>query len=426
MIETQVFPKRLCDTEVRVGGIAAGLLYVQARQINFKAPQELPVEGTTEVRVTYKGQSGPVVRMNLARTRNTESAQRLAETIWSGLQRVKWETAYRQPARGSTSACSGVPAHPDLRGGLYGHAYYCSQRMAEVSAESLYYPAGGSRPAVLLRRADFRLAIAYPEMSKEVEQLLTQRLVRAYGPGTVPENLYEIGASRPNPGLSWRAGEITIFLHRNRNFVAPAGVREGVQLIAVRNEVLRERELKREIDKAFGSTSRLAYAMIASDLKKDLGTWYLTPGSRPAPEADRAKGERETRAVLLALLGQPAWDFRDTPLLVRKAILDVAVGLPPGVTPGDHLRASQWSRAQNIKLVLPPVPVGQALCSLPLPSPAQPRPAGGRRMLLAFPSWKGVLVLGFRGSQGRSPRRVQESLLPPIHPRIPPTDPPSR
>ena len=114
---------------------------------------------------------------------------------------------------------------------------------------------------------------------------------------------------------------------------------------------------------------------------------------------------------------------RDTPLLVRKAILDVAVGLPPGVTPGDHLRASQWSRAQNIKLVLPPVPVGQALCSLPLPSPAQPRPAGGRRMLLAFPSWKGVLVLGFRGSQGRSPRRVQESLLPPIHPRIPPTSP---
>ena len=115
------------------------------------------------------------------------------------------------------------------------------------------------------------------------------------------------------------------------------------------------------------------------------------------------------------------WDFKDTPLLVRKAILDVAVGLPPGVTPGDHVRASQWSRAQNIKLVLPPVPVGQANCSHPLPSPAQPRPAGGRRMLLAFPSWKGVLVLGFRGSQRRSSRRVQESLLPPIHPRIPPT-----
>lgn len=327
LIETQVFPKRLCDTEVQVGGIAAGLLYVQARQINFKAPQELPVEGTTEVRVTYKGQSGPVVRMNLARTRNTESAQRLAETIWSGLQRVKWETAYRQPARGSTSACSGVPVHTNLRGGLYGHAYYCSQRMAEVSAESLYYPAGGSRPAVLLRRADFRLASAYPEMSREVEQLLTQRLVRAYGPGTVPDHLYEIGASRPNPGLSWLAGEITIFLHRNRNFVAPAGVREGVQLIAVRNEVLRERELKREIDKAFGSTTRLAYAMIASDLKKDLGTWYLTPGSRPASEADRAKGERETRAALLALLGQAGAGDRGRRAAILVAVDDLTVRL---------------------------------------------------------------------------------------------------
>jgi len=104
LIETQVFPKRLCGAEVRAGGIAVGLLYVHARQINFKVPQELPVEGATEVRVTYKGRSGPVVRMNLARTRNTASAQQLAETIWSGLQRVKWETAYRQPARGSTSA----------------------------------------------------------------------------------------------------------------------------------------------------------------------------------------------------------------------------------------------------------------------------------------------------------------------------------
>ena len=303
-IETQVFPKRLCDTEVQVGGIAAGLLYVQARQINFKVPQELPVEGTTEVRVVYKGQSGPVVRMNLARARNSESAPRLAETIWSGLQRVKWETPYRQSARGSLSACSAVPAHPDLRGGLYGHAYYCSQRMGEISAESLYYPAGASQPAVLLRRADFRPAIEYPEMSREVERLLTERLVRAYGPGTVPDRLFEVGAVGPTPGLSWRAGEITIFLHRNRNFLAPAGIREGVQLIAVRNEVLREREAKREIERAFGSTTTLAYDTISIDLKKDLGTLYLAPGSRPESEAGRAKGERDTRAALLSLLGQ--------------------------------------------------------------------------------------------------------------------------
>ena len=326
-IETQVFPKRLCDTEVQVGGMAAGLLYVQARQINFKAPQELPVEGTTEVRVTYKGQSGPVVRMNLARARNTEPAPRLAETIWSGLQRVRWETPYRQPARGSPSACSGVPAHPDLRGGLDGYAYYCSQRMGDVSAESLYYPAGASQPAVLLRRADFRLAIEYPEMSREVERLLTERLVRAYGPGTVPDRLFEIWAVGPTPGLSWQAGEITIFLHRNRNFLAPAGIREGVQLIAIRNEVLREREAEREIEKAFGSTTTLAYDTISSDLKKDLGALYLAPGSRPESEAGRAKGERETRAALLSLLGQAGAGDRGRRAAILVAADDLMVRL---------------------------------------------------------------------------------------------------
>ena len=44
-IETQVLPTKLCDTEVRVGGVAAGLLYVSARQINFKVPQTAQTEG---------------------------------------------------------------------------------------------------------------------------------------------------------------------------------------------------------------------------------------------------------------------------------------------------------------------------------------------------------------------------------------------
>lgn len=327
MVETQVFPKRLCDTEVRVGGVAAGLLYVQARQINFKVPQDVPVKGTTGVRVTYKGQSGPVVMMDLASTPRTESAPRLAETIWSGLQRVKWETAYEQRAGKRASVCSAVPVHPDLRGGLYGHAYYCSEQIADVVAESFYYPAGGARPVVLLRRADFRLAIAYPEMSAEVEQLLLQRLVRTYGPGTVPDHLFEIGASRPNPGLSWRAGDTTIFLHRNRNFVAPAGVREGVQLIAVRTEVLAERESKREIDKAFGSTTKLAHSMIVSDVKKDLGPAYLLPGRRPTSEAERAASEHETRVALLALLGQTGAGDRSRRAAILVAADDLTVRL---------------------------------------------------------------------------------------------------
>src|ERR1035441_5978912 len=50
-----------------------------------------------------------------------------------------------------------------------------------------------------------------------------------------------------------------------------------------------------------------------------------------------------------------------------------------------------------------------------------PRPTGGRRMLLVFPSQKDF-VLVFRGA--KSPR-AQKGSLPPIHPRISPKIPPS-
>src|SRR5687767_4404339 len=39
IIETQIFPDKLCDTEVHVGGVPAGLMYVSAGQINFRVPQ---------------------------------------------------------------------------------------------------------------------------------------------------------------------------------------------------------------------------------------------------------------------------------------------------------------------------------------------------------------------------------------------------
>ncbi|MCP5109800.1 MAG: hypothetical protein GY953_03075, partial [bacterium] len=161
LVEIQVFPKRLCDTEVRVGGIAAGLLYVHARQINFKVPQELPLEGAVEVRVSHKGRAGPAVRVKLGDGPNTESAERLAATMWSGLQGVEWETPYRAPGSESGTPCRAVPEHKDLRGGLYGYAYHCLQTMTDVVGESFYYPVNPEHPAVLLRRADLRLAAAY-------------------------------------------------------------------------------------------------------------------------------------------------------------------------------------------------------------------------------------------------------------------------
>src|SRR5664280_770185 len=57
---------------------------------------------------------------------------------------------------------------------------------------------------------------------------------------------------------------------------------------------------------------------------------------------------------------------------------------------------------------------GQALFSLLVARPARPRPAGGRRMLLAFPSQKDFAWF----SAGAKSRRRQKRSLPPIHPRI--------
>src|ERR1035441_4343186 len=64
---------------------------------------------------------------------------------------------------------------------------------------------------------------------------------------------------------------------------------------------------------------------------------------------------------------------------------------------------------------------GQALFSLLVTRPARPRPTGGRRMLLVFPSQKDF-VLVFRGA--KSPR-AQKGSLPTIHPRISPKIPQS-
>lgn len=304
LVETQVFPTRLCDTEVRVGNIAAGLLYVKAGLINFKMPQDVTIPGTTEVRVSYQGRSGPAVTVEMGKSPATEPAAALSEKIWSALQQVKWESPYPPQRRGSASPCSAVAAHPDLRGGLYGYAYACSQPMADVIAETFYYPVDGTPPILLLRRADFRLAAVYPAMSAEVEQSLRQRLTRAYGPGTPPDHLFEIGANRPDPGISWRAGPVTIFLHRNRNYVAPWGIREGVQLIAVRREVLEEREQKRGLQAAFESSTRLSHPANTADLRGELGALYPPPAKRPASEAERVKTERDTAAALFSLLGR--------------------------------------------------------------------------------------------------------------------------
>ncbi len=83
-VETLIYPRQLCDVQVFVGGIASGLLYVQEKQINFKVPQETPIEGTTELRVVYKGQSSRPVTLPLglsaARTPAQPARDKAAES----------------------------------------------------------------------------------------------------------------------------------------------------------------------------------------------------------------------------------------------------------------------------------------------------------------------------------------------------------
>jgi hypothetical protein len=58
-----VFPKELCGVRVMVGGEPAGLLYVHRDQINFKVPQNVPLEGTVGLQIVHRGQSSEVVQI---------------------------------------------------------------------------------------------------------------------------------------------------------------------------------------------------------------------------------------------------------------------------------------------------------------------------------------------------------------------------
>ncbi len=326
-LEKQVFPARLCDTEVKVGGIAAGLLYVQAGQINFKVPQQIPIQGTTAVQVIYKGRSGPTAIQTLNAGPPTESAEHLAEKIWTALHQVRWEAPYRQRESASAIRCQAVAPRPSLRSGLDGYEFYCATSDSGIIAESFYFPANGTPPASLLRRADFRLASPYPAMSLEVEQLLKMRLTGSYGAGAIPEPMFEIGMGGRERGLFWHDGETTIFLGHNRNYADPAGVREGVLLVAVRPEVLAERNLKRDLDKAFGSSSKLSQSVIEADLTKDLGKAFPAAGKRPVSEAERAQAEQDVTGALFNLLRRSQEGDREARAAKLVAADDLAVRL---------------------------------------------------------------------------------------------------
>jgi len=83
--EMLTYPKELCDTQVLVAGIPAGLLYVQSSQINFQVPQETPIQGTADLVVVYQGRSSKAVAMPLgieAATLSLESPARVGMPVW--------------------------------------------------------------------------------------------------------------------------------------------------------------------------------------------------------------------------------------------------------------------------------------------------------------------------------------------------------
>ena len=250
-----------------------------------------------------------------------DSPELLASRIWSALQSVKWETPYEGAPQESPPVCRDVPVHPAFRGGLYDYVILCSESSEGLIVESFYYPVKRTAPVVLLDRSDFRLANSSPETEATVEELLQQRLTGSYGAGVVPDHLFEIGASRPNPGLSWQAGDITVFLRRNQNYILPVGARQVTKLIAVRREVLGQRELERKLQEAFRSSTALALPVVEADLKKDLGDLYPAAFAMQwGSEAERVPAERETRTALLRLLDRTDAADRDW----RSAVLVAA------------------------------------------------------------------------------------------------------
>lgn len=294
VIETQVFPKRLCNSEVYVGGVRAGLLYVSWGQINFRVPQPVATRGSTEVRVIFNDRPGPAASVQLTSDAPNRTPEQVAESMLSALERVSWQRRYDP----RTTGCTAVPTHPAAPGGgLNGHAYYCAAADKDVTTESLYYAVNPAHPAVLLLRADVRPAMTYPEWSVEVEQHLARRLTEAFGAGTAPDNIYEVGASRPQAGLSWRAGKLTLFLHRNPNHLAPAGLRTGVMLIAVRDEILAQRP---PIEPAVAS---FPYARELQQLLP--GRYFAAAPLPPRSEVDRDAADHRTRTALLQLLQHP-------------------------------------------------------------------------------------------------------------------------
>jgi hypothetical protein len=84
-VNTLIYPKELCGVRVMFGDTPAGLLYVQQSQINFKVPQDAPMEGTQLLRVLHNGRSSAAAEMRLGletATLSLEQPARVNGPVW--------------------------------------------------------------------------------------------------------------------------------------------------------------------------------------------------------------------------------------------------------------------------------------------------------------------------------------------------------
>jgi hypothetical protein len=98
--ETLIYPPILCDTQVFVGTLPAGLLYVQEGQINFKVPQETPITGTAELRVVYRGQGSLPVSLPLgleSTTLSLETPAAVGMPVWLKVSAFGWDQSIQYP-----------------------------------------------------------------------------------------------------------------------------------------------------------------------------------------------------------------------------------------------------------------------------------------------------------------------------------------
>ncbi len=80
-----IYPQRLCEVQVMIGDLAAGLTWVQADQINFQVPKNVPFNASAPLRVIYEGAASDAVplRFGLERMTITQDEPAYAGTaVW--------------------------------------------------------------------------------------------------------------------------------------------------------------------------------------------------------------------------------------------------------------------------------------------------------------------------------------------------------